>query len=106
MKAAAIQMTSGRDVERNLAEAARLIAGAAGGGAELAVLPENFSFLGADDAERLAAAEAPGDGPAQAFLAEQARAHRLWIVGGTVPLRDRNGRASSRPHLLGLDGKL
>jgi len=106
MKAAAIQMTSGRDVERNLAEAARLIALAAEGGAELAVLPENFSFLGADDAERLAAAEAPGDGPAQAFLAEQARLHGLWLVGGTVPIRDRNDRASSRSYLLSPDGSV
>jgi deaminated glutathione amidase len=104
MKAAAVQMTSGRDVARNLAEAERLIAFAAEGGAELAVLPENFSFLGADDAERLAAAERPGEGPAQAFLAEQARAHGLWLVGGTVPIRDRNDRASSRSYLVAPDG--
>lgn len=104
MRAAAIQMTSGRDVDRNLAEAERLIAQAAEGGARLVVLPENFAFLGADDAERLAAAEAHGDGRAQAFLAEQARTHGIWLVGGTVPIRDRNERASSRSYLLSPDG--
>lgn len=106
MRAAAIQMTSGRDVGRNLAEAERLLAMAAEGGAALAVLPENFSFLGADDAERLAAAETPGDGPAQAFLAERARAHGLWLVGGTVPIRDRNDRPCSRSYLMAPDGSV
>jgi deaminated glutathione amidase len=104
MKAAAIQMTSGRDVERNFAEAESLLAVAAKQGAELIVLPENFSFLGADDAERLAAAEEAGDGPAQRFLAEQAKAHGVWLVGGTVPIRDRNDRARSRSMLMSPDG--
>ncbi len=104
MKVAAVQMTSGRDVERNLAEARRLVAEAAAAGAKLIVLPENFSFLGAQDAERLAAAETPGDGPAQAFLADEARRHGVWIVGGTIPIRDRNDRASSRSYLMSPDG--
>jgi deaminated glutathione amidase len=104
MRAAAIQMTSGRDVERNLAEAGRLIAEAARQGAQLAVLPENFSFLGARDDERLAAAELPGEGPAQDFLVAEARRHNLWLVGGTVPIRDRNDRAASRSYLMQPDG--
>lgn len=104
MRAAAIQMTSGRDVQENLAQAARLIAAAAAGQAQLIVLPENFSFLGAEDAERLAAAEQPGAGPAQAFLAEQSRAHGVWLVGGTIPIRDGNERACSRSMLMSPDG--
>lgn len=105
MRVAAVQMTSGRDVARNLAEASRLVAQAAAEGAELVVLPENFSFLGADDAERLAAAEAPGDGPAQEFLARAASAHGLWLVGGTIPIRVRNERARSRSMLWAPDGR-
>jgi nitrilase len=107
MKAAAVQMTSTRDVRRNLAEAGRLVASAAELGAELVVLPENFSFLGATDAERIAAAEPFGDGPAQAFLAEAAERARVWLVGGTIPIRARDGqeRASSRSLLYGPDGR-
>lgn len=104
MKAAAIQMTSGRDVAANLEQAGNLLAHAAAAGAELAVLPENFSFLGATDAERLAAAETVGDGAAQAFLARQAEQLRLWIVGGTIPIRDGHERASSRSLLYAPDG--
>jgi nitrilase len=104
MKAAAIQMTSGREVGRNLEEARTLIASAASQNADLVVLPENFSFLGAEDAERLAAAERDGSGEAQDFLAEQARTHGVWIVGGTIPITGEGGRASSRSLLFDPSG--
>ncbi|MFU8896191.1 MAG: carbon-nitrogen hydrolase family protein [Gammaproteobacteria bacterium] len=85
-RAAVIQMCSGPDPEANLAVAAGLLEAAAEAGAALAVLPENFSFLGRREADRMAFAEQPGAGPAQAFLAAQARALGLWIVGGTLPI--------------------
>jgi predicted amidohydrolase len=112
MKVAAVQMTSTRDVQANLREAGRLVAEAARQGAKLVVLPENFSFLGATDAERVAAIERFGDGPAQRFLAETAEQQGLWIVGGTIPIRDAGthadggGRASSRSLLVGPDGRV
>jgi nitrilase len=106
MKAAAIQMTSERDVAANLAAAERLLGEAAERGAELAVLPENFSFMGATDAERVAAAENFGDGPAQSFLATQARRNGFTIVGGTIPIRDGGERAASRSLVYGPDGSL
>ena len=86
-KVAAIQMTSGTDVERNLEHARGLLRGARQQDAIVAVLPENFAFMGRGEAAKLAVAETPGEGPVQAFLAETAREHGLWIVGGTVPLR-------------------
>jgi nitrilase len=107
MRAAAVQMTSTRDVQANLREAGRLVADAAQQGAQLVVLPENFSFLGATDADRVAAIEPFGDGPAQRFLSETAEGLGLWIVGGTIPIRDRGGdRASSRSLLVGPDGRV
>ena len=51
------------------------------------MLPEYFCIMGRSDRDKLAVAEAPGDGPIQAMLAETAREHRLWLVGGTLPLR-------------------
>jgi nitrilase len=112
MRVAAVQMTSTRDVAANLREAARLVGDAAQQGAKLVVLPENFSFLGATDADRVAAIEPFGDGPAQRFLAETAESLSVWIVGGTIPIRDRGdrgdggGRASSRSLLVGPDGRV
>jgi len=86
VRVAAVQMNAVADVAANLAHASALVAEAADGGARVVVLPENFSFMGHDDTERLAVAEADGDGPAQAMLAETAARHRVWLVGGTIPI--------------------
>lgn len=87
---AALQMVSGPDVAANLATAERLLADAAAGGAQLAVLPEYFCLMGWKDTDKLAVAEAPGDlatGPIQRCLSQAARRHGLWIVGGTLPMQ-------------------
>jgi nitrilase len=86
MKACAIQMTSGPDVPANLKEAGRLLEGAAAEGARLAVLPENFAFMGLKDIDKRGIAETAGSGPIQDFLAGISRRLSLWIIAGTVPL--------------------
>ena len=90
-KVAAIQMTSGRDVAANLSRASVLLREASGKGAELAVLPENFAFLGMGDAERLTVVERWGEGPIQTFLKDQAVELGVWLVGGTIALRAVSG---------------
>jgi nitrilase len=90
MKIAALQMVSTPDVARNLEAAGALIARAADAGAQLVALPEYFCLMGRRDDDKLAIAEAPGDGPIQRFLADSARRHGLWVVGGTLPLRTGN----------------
>ncbi len=87
MKIAAVQMVSTPDVERNLATARRLVADAAAQGAALVVLPEYFCLMGHADGDKLAIAETAGDGPIQRMLAETARDHGVWLIGGTLPLR-------------------
>jgi predicted amidohydrolase len=87
MKIAALQMVSTPSVETNLEAAVRLIGDAAAQGAALVALPEYFCFLGGADRDKLAIAEAPGDGPIQRALGEAARVHRVWVIGGTLPLR-------------------
>lgn len=83
---AAIQMISGADVQANLEAAARLIAQAAGQGAELVLLPECFAAFGNRSLQAIAAAEYDGSGPIRRFLAEQAREHAVWLVAGSIPL--------------------
>jgi deaminated glutathione amidase len=85
-RVAVVQMCSGPEPDANLAVAGALLEAAAAAGARLAVLPENFSFLGRREADRIAVAEPPGSGPVQEFLAARARELGLWIVGGTVPV--------------------
>ncbi len=86
MKAAALQMVSGISLDHNLAQAHALLDQAAQAGAELAVLPEYFCFMGHSDRDKLVLAETPGLGTVQAFLQDTARELNLWIVGGTLPM--------------------
>ncbi|MDH5227561.1 MAG: carbon-nitrogen hydrolase family protein, partial [Gammaproteobacteria bacterium] len=84
---AALQMTSCANVARNLAVAGNLLEQARAQGARIAVLPENFAYMGAGPADKLAVAEPHGSGPIQDFLAQRARSLGLWIVAGTLPLQ-------------------
>ncbi|MCO8166661.1 carbon-nitrogen hydrolase family protein [Pseudomonas sp. 21LCFQ02] len=86
MTFAVIQMVSQSDIADNLRQARRLLEQAAGQGARLAVLPENFSALGRRDAAAIGRAEALGEGPILPWLKQAARDLRLWIVAGTLPL--------------------
>ena len=70
MKIAALQMVSTPNVDQNCAAAQRLIAQAARDGAELVALPEYFCLMGRSERDKLAIAEAPGDGPIQRLLAQ------------------------------------
>jgi deaminated glutathione amidase len=83
---AAVQMVSTHKVPENLAVAARLVAQAAAQGAALVVLPECFCIMGMNERDKIAVRENDGDGPIQAFLAETAARHGVWLVGGSVPL--------------------
>jgi nitrilase len=57
-------------------------------GAVLAALPENFAIMGRKESDKVAVAEIAGEGPIQAFLGHTARELGMWIVGGTIPIRD------------------
>ena len=85
-KVAACQMVSTPDLDTNLRSAEQLIAQAAAQGAQLVALPEYFCLMGLRDDDKVRIRETPGQGPVQDFLAEMARRHALWLVGGTVPL--------------------
>jgi predicted amidohydrolase len=85
-RVAAVQMVSSTRVEDNLKSAAALIDEAAGTGAQLVALPEYFCLMGQRDSDKVALRERDGHGPIQDFLAAQARRHRVWLVGGTLPL--------------------
>lgn len=86
VRVAGIQMASSPQVSSNLIEAERLIDIAAAEGAQIVVLPEYFGIMGAKDTDKVAVREKPNDGPIQKFLARKAREHKIWLIGGSVPL--------------------
>ena len=86
-KIAAIQMASGPNVVANLDEAERLIEMAVEQGAKLVALPEYFPIMGMKETDKVAVCEEEGMGPIQRFLASQAKKHKIWLVGGSIPLQ-------------------
>jgi predicted amidohydrolase len=83
MRAAAVQLNSTDQYDRNLEVAERLVRAAAADGAELVVLPEKWTVLGSPEAIR-AAAE-PLDGPALSAAESWARELGILLVAGSVP---------------------
>lgn len=120
IRVAAIQMASGPNVSANLAEAEQLIELAVNAGARLVALPEFFCIMGFKDSDVVKVREVEGQGPIQAFLSRMAKKHRIWLIGGSVPLEasapdkvrnsclvyDEHGKQVARYdkiHLFGLD---
>jgi len=85
VRAAAIQLTSTGDADRNLATADRLVRAAAGDGAQLVVLPEKWAALGHGDVTRATAQ--PLDGPAITWARATARELGLDLVAGSIAER-------------------
>jgi nitrilase len=83
---AAVQMVSTPVVEENLATAARLVAEAAAKGARLVLLPEYWPIMGMSDSDKVGKAEPLGGGVIQDAMANMAREHGIWLLGGTLPL--------------------
>jgi deaminated glutathione amidase len=81
MKVAVVQMNSGEDKAQNLSTAERLLVEAAERGAELAVLPELFTYLGRRRGHREVADAVPGT--TSELLTRIARQRHLPIVGGS-----------------------
>jgi len=86
VRVAAVQLASGPSVAANLNEARRLIAMAVKQGAKLVALPEYFPIMGMHETDKVKVREAEGKGPIQQFLADTAKKHKIWLVGGSVPL--------------------
>jgi predicted amidohydrolase len=82
LRAAAVQLNSSEDFERNLEAADRLVRGAARQGAELVVLPEKWTALG--NPERVAALAQALDGPAISWARSLARELSIDLVAGSL----------------------
>ena len=89
-------------LEANVALAERLLGEAADGDADLAALPEVFTYLGS--AAGPAAAAEPVPGPITDRLSANDRVRGMWVLGGSVRSSDDHRYATSV--LLDRDGEL
>ena len=103
MRVALCQMRSGEDVGSNVALAERLLSEAADGGADLASLPETFTYLGSAQGRAAAAESIPG--PTTDRLAAIARDRSMWVLGGSV-LESDDGHIYNTSPLFDREGEL
>lgn len=107
MIAAAVQLNSTEDVDRNLAHAAHWIERAARAAAELVALPENFAYMREEGAGPNPIAQ-DLDGPLVEFLRDQASRNRVLLAGGTIPeaIPGDRERVFNTSLVVGADGEL
>jgi nitrilase len=99
-------LCSGIDPDTNLKNAAYWLAESAKQGVELAVLPENFAFMGSTEEEKIASAEPQASSNLLAFLSKHATMHQMAIIGGSVLLQTNNGKVRNACAAYGADGSL
>jgi predicted amidohydrolase len=105
MKAAAVQMSSGADVEANIAAADLHVRAAAADGATLVVLPEKWTVMGTP-ADLRAGAQTL-DGSAIAWVRETARELKLDLVAGSISERvEGREKLSNASVHVGPDGEV
>src|SRR5215203_3259580 len=104
MRAAAVQLSSTPDRDRNLEAADRLTRAAAATGAELVVLPEKWPVLGTP--EQTAAGAEPLDGPALSWARATARELGIDLVAGSIAERVEGAERGANTSVhLGPDGE-
>lgn len=101
--AAAVQMNSLPDLHKNLAQAEELIELAVKRGAELVGLPENFSFLG-DEEAKMQQAETIAEA-SEKFLKTMAQRFQVTLVGGGYPVPAKDGKVYNTALLVDQNGQ-
>jgi deaminated glutathione amidase len=101
-RAAAVQINSTGQKERNLEVAERLVRAAAADGATLVALPEKWNLLAA--AVALRAGAEPLDGPSLAAARGWARELGIHLLAGSICELGEDGRRHNTSVLIGPDG--
>lgn len=101
--AAAVQMTSLPNLQKNLEQAEELIDLAVRQGAELVALPENFAFLG-DEAEKMAQADTIAH-DTEKFLKTVAQRFQITLLGGGFPVPTAAGKVYNTALLVSPNGE-
>ena len=104
--AALVQMRSGCDIGRNLADATALIREAAAAGAQYVQTPEMTSLLVRDRKALFAAIAPEADDPALAAFRSLAQELAIHLHIGSLPIRLDNNAVANRGFLIGPDGTI
>ena len=105
-KTALIQLRSGRDMARNIADASALIREAAGLGARFVLTPEMTNILEPDRERLKGLARREEEDASVAAFSALARDERLWLLAGSFALKGPGDKLVNRSLLFAPDGTL
>ena len=105
-RAALVQMCTGRDVERNLADATQLIREAVRQGAQYVQTPEITTLMEMERGRLLAAIRPEEGNPAVARFAGLAQELGIWLHVGSMAVLLGNGKIANRSLLFGPGGAI
>ncbi len=103
-KAALVQMCSGRDVAKNVADASNLIRLAASHGASYIQTPECTTLMELEKPRLLAALEPESNNTALQKFSDLARDLKKWLHIGSMALKAEDGRFANRSFVFSPDG--
>ncbi len=102
---AAVQMASTRDVQHNVEMASQFIEQAANKGAKCVVFPEEFSTLGLTAVQKRQVMESFEKGPIQQQLKAAAKKNKIWVIGGTLLIKDHDEKPTSSTLVWNSEGE-
>lgn len=102
----AVQLNVGSNIEENLAQAGNLIKDAAKEGAEFIFTPENTDFMARDKVETDQKVLTAGKHPGVLFFSELAKAMSVWLLIGSMKIRQEDGTIANRSFLFRNTGQL
>ncbi|MFT3987998.1 carbon-nitrogen hydrolase family protein [Aestuariivirga sp.] len=106
LKTALIQMRSGRDMARNVAEASAMIRQAAGAGASFVTTPEMTNILEPDRPRLRSLARPENEDESVKAFAELARQLGIWLNIGSLALKGDGEKLLNRSLLFAPDGAI
>lgn len=106
VKTALIQMRSGRDMARNIADASALVKEAVRQGAKFALTPEMTNILETDRDRLKGLARPEQDDASVAAFADLARDQRIWLLAGSFALKGPKDKLVNRSLLFSPEGKV
>ena len=102
---AACQLAGGADKVENLSRARAMISRAAQEGAKVVCLPEMFNCPYSNASFPVYAESASPPESSLQMLSEAAKAHGIYLVGGSIPERDAEGRLFNTSFVFGPQGE-
>lgn len=105
LRVALVQMTSGREMAANLAHVSEQVAAAKAAGAQFVLTPENVAMLEPIRAQAIEKAAPEESHPALPVFADLARTHGVWLLAGSLAIRQADGKLANRSFLFDDQGR-